>query len=439
MSSFTSSASFNELEQLLTKAREDTKQLYAQINNIKSKNQDSDLISMAKNVPSLLSSNDASIPSLSTDHTSFNNKINSRGYSNEENSCNLKNVRTLKGHHNKISDIKWSQDSTTILSASQDGFLLLWDAVTGFKKNAIILESQWVLSCAISPNKRFVASAGLDNHCTVYKIDGSDMVQQKIVSIFKGHTCYISECEFQSDNAVLTASGDMTARKWDVAKGMRTMEFAGHLGDIIALATPKSYDAGVCGTINANVFATGGSDGHIFLWDDRQRKFAQKFLVGDTDVGCLQFFSNNNAIASGSDDGLVRLFDLRADSKIAEYSLMQKRSAWNKEFKPNNDLRQNNNFSSFRKSMERSSLLTNDSTYDIDGVASLDFSNSGRLLYVCYSDYGCVIWDTLKGEIVGSLQGHENKVNKVKSSNNGLGILTGSWDETIKLWTPGYI
>lgn len=439
MSSCIDSASYIQLEQRLKKAREDTKQLYSQINNIKSKNQDSDLISMAKNVPSLLSSSNTPLSSLFLDYNSLTNKLNTRGYSNNEMGCNLKNVRTLKGHHNKIADVKWSQDSTTVLSASQDGFLLLWDAVTGFKKNVIILKSQWVLACAISPNKRFVASAGLDNHCTVYKIDGSDMVQQKIVSIFKGHTCYISECEFQSNNTVLTASGDMTARKWDVTKGMKTMEFAGHLGDIIALATPKSFDTGVCGSINANVFATGGSDGHIFLWDDRQQKPAQKFLVGDTDVGCLQFFSDNNAIASGSDDGLVRLFDLRADSKIAEYSLMQKRSLWSNQFKPKDSVRQNNNSSPFSKSMEMTSLLTSDSTYDIDGVASLDFSNSGRLLYACYSDYGCVVWDTLKGEIVGTLQGHENRVNKVKSSNNGFGILTGSWDETIKLWTPGYI
>ena len=436
--------SYTELEERLNKAREDTKQLYAQINYIKSKNQDSDLITMAKNVPSILSNNNnnSNSPTISSalNNTSPGGRFNYTSSSVSERGSNLKNARTLKGHHNKIQDVKWSQDSSTVLSASQDGFMLLWDAATGWKKNAIVLENQWVLSCAISPNKRFVASAGLDNHCTVYKIDGDDVVQQKIVSIFKGHTCYISECEFLSNNFILTASGDMTACKWDITKGMKTMEFSEHLGDILALATPKSFNNGEYDSLNNNIFATAGSDGHIFLWDSRQQKSVQKFLVGDTDVGSLQFFSDNNAIASGSDDGLVRLFDLRADCKIAEYSIMQKQHLLSKQFKQTNgNNKVNTPLTPFSKNIESTSLFTSDSTYDIDGVVSIDFSSSGRLLYVCYSNYGCVIWDTLKGEVVGTLDGHNNRIVKVKSSNNGFGVLTGSWDETIKIWTPGYM
>ena len=29
---------------------------------------------------------------------------------------------------------------------------------------------------------------------------------------------------------------------------------------------------------------------------------------------------------------------------------------------------------------------------------------SGRFLYSCYSEYGCVVWDTLKSEIVGIIE-----------------------------------
>ncbi|CAI8495695.1 unnamed protein product [Hanseniaspora opuntiae] len=428
MSNAVTQESFFELEQRINKARDDTKQLYTQINHIKAKNQDADLISMAKNVPSLNSSPDINKNTFST-------------------MTNLKKIRTLKGHHNKIVDTKWSRDSSTVLSASQDGFMLLWEATTGLKKNAVILDNQWVLSCAISPNNRLVASAGLDNHCTIYKIQPNNMVQQNIVSIFKGHSCYISECEFISDNLILTASGDMTACKWDITKSAKVMEFSEHLGDILALAVPKQYDN--TNSENMNLFATAGSDGHCLLWDSRQQGSVQKFLVGDTDVGSLQFFSNNNAIASGSDDGLVRLFDLRADCKISEYNLMDKQYHL-KHLLPNNHNTKRGHYNhslnsntshagtplSSGRHNERNSLFSQDSTYDTEGVVSLDFSSSGRLMYTVYSNYGCIIWDTLKGELVGSLQGHSNKTNKVKASNNGFGVLTGSWDETINIWTP---
>lgn len=423
MSNVVTQESFFELEERINKARDDTKQLYAQINYIKAKNQDSDLISMAKNVPSLNDSFDISKNTF----TSL---------------TNLKKIRTLKGHHNKIVDTKWSKDSSTILSASQDGFMLLWEASTGFKKNAVLLDNQWVLSCAISPNNKLVASAGLDNHCTIYKIQPNNMVQQNIVSIFKGHSGYISECEFLSDNFILTASGDMTACKWDITKGAKVMEFSEHLGDILALAIPKENS-------NTNIFATAGSDGHCLVWDSRQQGSVQKFLVGNTDVGTLQFFSNNNAIATGSDDGLVRLFDLRADCKISEYSLMDKQNSLkyllpsnfnSKKGNYNHTLNSGSSYSgtplSAGRHNEKNSLFSQDSTYDTEGVVSIDFSKSGRLMYTVYSNYGCIIWDTLKGELVGSLQGHDNKINKVKASNDGYGVLTGSWDETINIWTP---
>ena len=50
-----------------------------------------------------------------------------------QNSCNLTLYNTLRGHQNKIAKLCWSSDSSKILSASQDGFMIIWDAVTGFK------------------------------------------------------------------------------------------------------------------------------------------------------------------------------------------------------------------------------------------------------------------------------------------------------------------
>ncbi|XBW35901.1 hypothetical protein QEN19_001476 [Hanseniaspora menglaensis] len=418
---------FYELEQRLENARKQTKQLYTQINYVKSKNQDSDLHTMSRSMLSTKFEQEVSLNS----NLSFNKYQGTR-----EQGCNLRYLRTLNGHHNKIADLKWSQDSTTILSASQDGFMILWDASTGLKKNAVLLENQWVLSCAISPNKKLAASAGLDNHCTIYKIDKENTLDQRVVAILKGHTGYISECEFISNYQILSASGDMTACKWDIIKGMKLMEYTEHLGDILALSTPKRFENSGVDSFNNNVFATAGSDGYLLLWDSRQRNSAQKFLIGDTDVGCLQFFSDNNAIAAGSDDGLVRLFDLRADCKIAEYSVMHQLHKL-KEYS-NSKTKLNTPQNSYYSTLESSSLLSKNTEYDAEGVLSMDFSNSGRLLYACYPNYGCVVWDTLKGEVVGMLQDHSSRINKVKSSNNGFGVMTGSWDNSIKMWTPGY-
>lgn len=38
------------------------------------------------------------------------------------------------------------------------------------------------------------------------------------------------------------------------------------------------------------------------------------------------------------------------------------------------------------------------------------------------------VWDTLRGERVGTLQGHDNRVSCLGVSNDAMSLCTGSWD-----------
>ena len=63
--------------------------------------------------------------------------------------------RTLRAHIAKIYALHWAQEtSTNLVSASQDGKLIVWDAQTTNKLQAVPLRSAWVMTCAYSP--RFV-------------------------------------------------------------------------------------------------------------------------------------------------------------------------------------------------------------------------------------------------------------------------------------------
>ena len=49
------------------------------------------------------------------------------------------------------------------------------------------------------------------------------------------------------------------------------------------------------------------------------------------------------------------------------------------------------------------------------------------------------VWDTLRGEKVGSLNGHENRVSCLGVSNDGISLCTGSWDSLVSLRLPGFV
>ena len=99
----------------------------------------------------------------------------------------MRTRRTLRGHLSKVRQLfscvwnlisrvlwqgyamHWGADSRNLVSASQDGKLIVWDSYSTNKVHAIPLRSSWVMTCAYAPSGSFVACGGLDNICSIYK------------------------------------------------------------------------------------------------------------------------------------------------------------------------------------------------------------------------------------------------------------------------------
>jgi WD40 repeat protein len=141
--------------------------------------------------------------------------------------------RSLKGHLAKIYAMHWAQDRRHLVSASQDGKLIVWDAYTTNKVHAIPLRSSWVMTCAYSPSGSFVACGGLDNICSIYNLRQKEGMNVKGARELSAHSGYLSCCRFINDRQIVTSSGDMTCMLWDIAAGVRVMEFNDHTGDVM--------------------------------------------------------------------------------------------------------------------------------------------------------------------------------------------------------------
>jgi len=296
----------------------------------------------------------------------------------------LRTRRLLRGHLSKVYALCFSKDSKTLVSASQDGKLIIWNGYTTHKLYAIPLCSSWVMTCSYSQSGNLVASGGLDNSCSIYNLkerDGSPRLLKQL----PGHSAYISSCKFLDDKKILTSSGDRTCSLWDIEIGMRLNQYIGHRSDVMSLSIMDS---------NQNIFISGGCDNLAKLWDLRTGKCQQTFDGHENDINSIRFFPNGQLFGTGSDDTTCRLFDIRSGHQLNMFSLK----------------------------------------VPYCGVTSVAFSRSGRIFFGGYDNFNCVLWDTCKGEKLGTLAGHENRVSCLDTTENGTAIATGSWDSYVRIW-----
>ncbi|EDQ86131.1 uncharacterized protein MONBRDRAFT_38561 [Monosiga brevicollis MX1] len=297
----------------------------------------------------------------------------------------LRSRRVLTGHYGKIFSMHWAADSQHLVSASQDGKLIVWDAYSSAKLYAIPLRSSWVMTCAYSPSGNYVAAGGLDNVCSIFELAQQDENNGAVKRELSFHTGFLSCCRFINDRQILTSSGDHTCALWDIERGQPITVFKGHAGTV----------TGISLTPDGQTFVSGACDATAKLWDLRDGKCKQTFEGHDHDINTVSMFPNGMAFGTGSDDGTCRLFDIRADQELMTYRPAEEGAK----------------------------------------VFSVGFGKSGRLLFAGCEDFNCNVFDTLKGEHIGVLAAHENRVSCVGVSDDGMALCTGSWDTTLRVWT----
>lgn len=295
--------------------------------------------------------------------------------------------RVLKGHFGKVYAMHWAGGANDLVSASQDGKLIIWNARTTNKTLAIPLRSSWVMTCAYEQTTdQLIACGGLDNLCSIYRLKDGAQVNRAEKEL-AAHDGYLSCCRFLGKDKLLTSSGDSTCILWDVEKGDAISTYTDHAGDAMSVAVTET---------DLNKFVSGSCDSSAKLWDAREKKCVLTFQGHESDINEVAFFPSGDAFGSGSDDSSCRLWDLRATCEINQYG--------------------------------------NDRI--LCGITSVEFSRSGRVLFAGYDDYSAHGWDTLGASLQNSakMASHDNRVSCIGVNPDGNALCSGSWDTLLKIW-----
>jgi len=307
-----------------------------------------------------------------------------------EQPTNFRQRRLLRGHYGKIYAMQWrpeaknDDDADHLVSASQDGKLIIWNGRTTNKIRLISLKSSWVMTCSYGWSGDFVACGGLDNMCTIFPVvDDAAASESRPVAELRQHEGYLSSCRFIDDNQILTSSGDSTCILWDIEKQVVKTTFDDHSSDVMCVSISP----------DKQLFVSGSCDTTAKVFDIHNGTCIGTFPGHEADINAVEWFPDGHAFASGSDDSTLKLFDKRAYRQLNNYG---------------------------------------HETF-VSGVTSLCFSKSGKYLFGGYDDNPyAVVWSTLSATHTQVLP-HLVRVSCVGMQSNGYALCTGSWDYNLRI------
>lgn len=207
-------------------------------------------------------------------------------------SDDYKNIRTLAGHDHSISSIRFIPSGAagaplsgnTLVSASRDQTLRIWDVTTGYCLKTLKGHTDWVRVVTPSIDGRWLLSAGDDRAPRLWDAATGEV---KITFTFDGHE--------QPLMCVAFAPGTSYTN----------------------LASIAGYKKAPSSSSSGEFLATGGRDKLIKIWDNRGT--CHKTLVGhDNWVRGLVFHPAGRYLLSVSEDKTIRCWDLSQEGKCVK-------------------------------------------------------------------------------------------------------------------------
>ena len=292
-------------------------------------------------------------------------------------------TQVIKGHKLSPTCVTVTRDERIAFTGSKDDAILQYDLETGVR--TATLSPHWrggqgyqahekeVLAMAVSSDGRFLAAGGRDKEIRIWDLrerGGGKGPSLKPVKRFAGHRDAVSALCFRADShALYSGSFDRCLKHWNLDGMVYVETLFGHQAEIngmdawrrerpvtcgrdrsvrvwklvdeshMLLKCPQGVGEGGAGRglvmggsldcvamLSEESYVTGGEDGMLALWNVNKKKPVA--IVPNAHGGAGHWISSvatikgTDLVASGSDDGVVRLWQATTTAQGQGSSLM---------------------------------------------------------------------------------------------------------------------
>jgi periodic tryptophan protein 2 len=350
--------------------------------------------------------------------------------------------KAYAGHHDSVTNLVWSGDSRFILSTSKDLTARVWslEPEAHFVPTTLAGHREAVVGAWFSKNQETIFTVSKDGAVFEWQYtslsteqpedaEREDNLQWRIVkrNYFLQPEAKVTCAAFHESGLLVTgfSSGIFTLHEMPDFILVHTLSISQSRVDIVSINTSGEW------------LAFGSAEhGQLLVWEWQSESYILKQQGHFDSTNALAYSPDGQRIITASDDGKLKVWDVTSGFCIVTFtehtgavtscefakrgnimfsaSLDGSIRAW--------DLVRYRNFRTFTAPQRLSfSSLAVDPSGEVVCAGSVD-------------SFDIHIWSVQTGQMLDQLSGHEGPVVSLSFLPNGLSLISGSWDNTVRIW-----